>query len=95
MQGTQKIYWSIFRFCFQNVSADNKRFLPFLGGKVDKRVEQLVRFITLPLFTARQSKKLTFMFLANDVLQNGKRKGAEFLGEFKHILPSAFQHCSQ
>ena len=87
----------LLRVCFQNVSADNKilRFLPFLGGKVDKRVEHPVKFITLPLFTARQSKKLTFMFLANDVLQNGKRKGAEFLGEFKHILPSAFQHCSQ
>jgi len=46
-------------------------------------------------FTARSSKKLTFLFLANDVLQNGKRKGAEFLGEFKHVLPAAFQHCAQ
>jgi len=49
----------------------------------------------LLLFSARSSKKLTFLFLANDVLQNGKRKGTEFLGEFKHVLPAAFQHCAQ
>ena len=47
------------------------------------------------LFAARQSKRLTFMYLANDVLQNGKRKGTEFLNEFKQILPSAFQTCAQ
>lgn len=35
------------------------------------------------------------MFLANDVLQNGKRKGTEFLNEFKHVLPAGFQHCAQ
>ena len=53
------------------------------------------KMFCLPLFAARQSKKLTFMFLANDVLQNGKRKGTEFLSEFKHVLPAAFQNCAQ
>lgn len=60
-----------------------------------KHAKAIVQAWYKELTKARQSKKLTFMFLANDVLQNGKRKGGEFLGEFKHILPSAFQHCSQ
>ena len=53
------------------------------------------KIFCLCLFAARQSKKLTFMFLANDVLQNGKRKGTEFLSEFKHVLPAGFQNCAQ
>ena len=60
--------------------------------------ESLTTFLNilfLFLFAARQSKRLTFMYLANDVLQNGKRKGTEFLTEFKQILPSAFQTCAQ
>ena len=43
--------------------------------------------------SAKSNKKLTYMYLANDVLQNGKRKGPEFINEFKGIMPSAFRHC--
>lgn len=33
-----------------------------------------------------------FMYLANDVIQNSKKKGPEFGKEFEKILPKAFQH---
>lgn len=39
-----------------------------------------------------QSKKLTFMYLANDVIQNSKKKGPEYGKEFGKILKNAFTH---
>lgn len=41
------------------------------------------------------SRKLTLLYLANDIIQNGKRKGPEFRTEFSKVLPRAFQHISQ
>lgn len=50
-------------------------------------------------FPASKSKKLTFMFLANDVIQNSKRKGPEYANEFSKVLTRAFGHirdaCSE
>jgi len=39
-----------------------------------------------------QPKKLTFLYLANDVIQNSKKKGPEFSMEFEGVLPYAFHH---
>jgi len=39
-----------------------------------------------------QPKKLTFLYLANDVIQNSKKKGPEFSQEFEGVLPYAFHH---
>lgn len=33
-----------------------------------------------------------FMYLANDVIQNSKKKGPEFGKEFEMVLPKAFEH---
>lgn len=41
---------------------------------------------------AKPSRKLTFMYLANDVIQNSKKKGPEFSKEFSSILNKAFAH---
>ncbi|KYN13591.1 Regulation of nuclear pre-mRNA domain-containing protein 1B [Trachymyrmex cornetzi] len=38
------------------------------------------------------NRKLTFMYLANDVIQNSKKKGPEFGKEFETVLPKAFEH---
>lgn len=43
---------------------------------------------------ADPSRKLTFMYLANDVIQNSKKKGPEFVREFGSILAKAFAHIS-
>lgn len=50
--------------------------------------------LTTFLISAKDSKKLTFMYLANDVIQNSKKKGPEFGKEFGTALSKAFQHMS-
>ena len=37
------------------------------------------------------NKRLTFMYLANDVIQNSKKKGPEFTRDFGSILADAFR----
>lgn len=44
------------------------------------------------IFTVKGNRKLTFMYLANDVIQNSKKKGPEFGKEFETVLPKAFEH---
>jgi regulator of Ty1 transposition protein 103 len=34
---------------------------------------------------------LAFLYLANDILQNSRRKGSEFVGEFWKVLPDALR----
>lgn len=43
-------------------------------------------------FLAKDNRKLMFMYLANDVIQNSKKKGPEFGKEFGIYLPKAFEH---
>uniref|UniRef100_A0A8C5QF59 Regulation of nuclear pre-mRNA domain containing 1B n=1 Tax=Leptobrachium leishanense TaxID=445787 RepID=A0A8C5QF59_9ANUR len=43
---------------------------------------------------AKSSRKLTFLYLANDVIQNSKRKGPEFAREFENVLLDAILHVS-
>jgi len=40
---------------------------------------------------ARGSKKLTLLYLANDVVQNSKKKGPEFNRDFRPVLSDAFK----
>ncbi|XP_043262900.1 regulation of nuclear pre-mRNA domain-containing protein 1B [Colletes latitarsis] len=40
----------------------------------------------------KDNRKLMFMYLANDVIQNSKKKGPEFGKEFESVLPKAFEH---
>lgn len=41
-----------------------------------------------------KEKHVPFMYLANDILQNSKRKGNEYVNEFWKILPSAVKSVS-
>ncbi|XP_072880338.1 regulation of nuclear pre-mRNA domain-containing protein 1A-like isoform X2 [Hemitrygon akajei] len=43
---------------------------------------------------AKPSRKLTFLYLANDVIQNSKKKGPEFTKDFAPVLLDAFSHVS-
>ena len=38
---------------------------------------------------ASSSRKLTLIYLANDVIQNSRRKGTEYKNEFLRALPRA------
>lgn len=44
------------------------------------------------LSPASDSRKLTFMYLANDVIQNSKKKGPEYNREFGNKLGKVFDH---
>ncbi|CAG10000.1 unnamed protein product [Tetraodon nigroviridis] len=41
---------------------------------------------------AQVSRKLTFLYLANDVIQNSKKKGPEFTEDFAPLIVNAFKH---
>jgi len=44
---------------------------------------------------SKPSKRLTLIYLANDVIQNSKKKAPEFCKDFAHILPDAFTQASK
>lgn len=46
------------------------------------------------MFSAKESRKLTFMYLANDVIQNSKKKGPEYGQEFGIHMQKAFEYMS-
>ena len=41
--------------------------------------------------SADSGRKLTLLYVANDVLQNSKKKGPEYRTEFIKVLPRVFQ----
>jgi regulator of Ty1 transposition protein 103 len=49
----------------------------------------------LRLISAPSVRKLVFMYLANDVIQNSKKKGPEYSESFSTILAKAFKDISQ
>jgi len=46
------------------------------------------------LKTQEKARKLTSLYLANDVVQNSKKKGAEYAKEFGFVMPKAFNHLA-
>ncbi|RZC64646.1 hypothetical protein C5167_008334 [Papaver somniferum] len=40
---------------------------------------------------SEKAQKISFLYLANDILQNSKRKGTEFVAEFWKVLPGALK----
>ncbi|KAL5290304.1 RPRD1A family protein [Megaselia abdita] len=44
---------------------------------------------------APENKKLTFLYLANDVIQNSKKKGPEYGKEFFNYLPKVFKYIGE
>ncbi|XP_073946930.1 regulation of nuclear pre-mRNA domain-containing protein 1B [Choristoneura fumiferana] len=47
------------------------------------------------LLKVKDSKQLTFMYLANDVIQNSKKKGPEYGQEFGEVLEGALKHMAK
>ncbi|KAK3873744.1 hypothetical protein Pmani_021326 [Petrolisthes manimaculis] len=57
-----------------------------------KHAHTVVNLWYRELITATDSRKLTFMYLANDVIQNSKKKGPEYNKEFGNKLGKVFDH---
>ncbi|XP_027021467.1 regulation of nuclear pre-mRNA domain-containing protein 1B isoform X4 [Tachysurus fulvidraco] len=55
----------------------------------------IVRVWHKELKKAKTSRKLTFLYLANDVIQNSKKKGPEFTRDFEGVLVDACSHVAR
>ena len=60
----------------------------------------MLHIITINYFSvssplAKSSRKLTFLYLANDVIQNSKKKGPEFTRDFEGVLVDACSHVAR
>ncbi|KAI5637155.1 pao retrotransposon peptidase domain-containing protein [Phthorimaea operculella] len=58
---------------------------PFVRNRVAEIFDKAVK----------DSKQLTFMYLANDVIQNSKKKGPEYGKEFGEVLVDSFKHMAK
>ena len=46
------------------------------------------------LYKASNDRKLVFLYLANDVVQNSRKKAPEFSKEFGHVLKKVLEHLT-
>ncbi|XP_036389777.1 regulation of nuclear pre-mRNA domain-containing protein 1B [Megalops cyprinoides] len=60
-----------------------------------KHSSLIVRVWHRELKKAKSSRKLTFLYLANDVIQNSKKKGPEFTRDFEAVLVDACSHVAR
>uniref|UniRef100_A0A0D9XNN4 CID domain-containing protein n=1 Tax=Leersia perrieri TaxID=77586 RepID=A0A0D9XNN4_9ORYZ len=59
------------------------------GGSFSEQsfVEKLNKLNNTATRIQNKDKKVSFLYLSNDILQNSKRKGGEFVNEFWRVLP--------
>ncbi|GMH25677.1 hypothetical protein Nepgr_027520 [Nepenthes gracilis] len=55
------------------------------------KAKQIVETWDRQFHSSPCEQRLAFLYLANDILQNSRRKGAEFVGEFWRVLPEALR----
>ena len=53
------------------------------------KAKQVVETWDRQFHCAHREQRLPFLYLANDILQNSRRKGAEFVAEFWKVLPDS------
>lgn len=54
-----------------------------------KKARQVVETWDRQFHSSSIDQRVSFLYLANDILQNSRRKGSEFVGEFWKVLPDA------
>ncbi|THG05242.1 hypothetical protein TEA_013687 [Camellia sinensis var. sinensis] len=57
-----------------------------------KRARQIVETWDKASSAAQREQRISFLYLANDILQNSRRKGSEFVNEFWKVLPAALKN---
>ncbi|KAE8706300.1 ENTH/VHS family protein isoform 3 [Hibiscus syriacus] len=55
------------------------------------KAKQVVETWDRQFHCSLREQRLAFLYLANDILQNSRRKGSEFVGEFWKVLPDALR----
>lgn len=56
-----------------------------------KKAKQIVETWDKLFKSAQKEQRVAFLYLANDILQNSRRKGSEFVNEFWKVLPAALK----
>lgn len=59
------------------------------------KAKQVVETWDRQFHSSPREQRLAFLYLANDILQNSRRKGSEFVGEFWKVLPDALRDVIQ
>ncbi|XP_074370810.1 uncharacterized protein LOC141711967 [Apium graveolens] len=57
-----------------------------------KRAKQIVESWAKLFKSAQRDQRVSFLYLSNDILQNSRRKGSEFVNEFWKVLPAALKN---
>ena len=57
-----------------------------------KKAKQIVETWEKFFNSSQKEQRISFLYLANDILQNSRRKGSEFVNEFWKVLPAALKH---
>ncbi|KAK9050019.1 hypothetical protein SSX86_031012 [Deinandra increscens subsp. villosa] len=60
-----------------------------------KKAKQIVEIWHKSFKSAQREQLVSFLYLANDILQNSRRKGSEFVNEFWKVMPSALKHVNE
>ncbi|KAJ6751409.1 hypothetical protein OIU85_001895 [Salix viminalis] len=55
------------------------------------KAKQVVETWARQFHSSPRDRRLAYLYLANDILQNSRRKGSEFVGEFWKVLPDALR----
>lgn len=55
------------------------------------KAKQVVETWAKQFHCSPREQRLAYLYLANDILQNSRRKGVEFVGEFWKVLPDALR----
>ncbi|TKY46357.1 Regulation of nuclear pre-mRNA domain-containing protein 1B [Spatholobus suberectus] len=56
-----------------------------------KRAKEIVETWDKLFSSSQKGQRISFLYLANDILQNSRRKGSEFVNEFWKVLPAALR----
>lgn len=56
-----------------------------------KKAREIVKTWAKKFHDAPKEQRVPFLYLANDILQNSRRKGVEFVNEFWTLLPKALR----
>ncbi|KAE8660053.1 ELMO domain-containing protein A-like isoform X1 [Hibiscus syriacus] len=57
-----------------------------------KKAKQIVETWDKLFNSSQKERCVSFLYLANDILQNSRRKGSEFVNEFWKVLPTVLKH---
>lgn len=60
-----------------------------------KKAKQVVETWEKLFNSSQREQRVPFLYLANDILQNSRRKGSEFVHEFWKVLPGALKVVSE